>query len=253
MTFSPALVIPLFFVMLILLEVGRRLRVRSGHHELEGAGFTAVEGAVFGLFGLLLAFTFSGSVSRWDAHRNLIVEEANDISTAYLRVDLLPPSAQPELRELFRDYTTIRAHRFDDLPDTPQTIAAAEESERLQNKIWNRSLAATSLPGDSPDAGRLLLPALNTMFDITTTRRNAFDMHPPAIVYFLLIILSCACSLLAGYGMTGQRRSLVHLAGFAFIVALTIYAILEIEYPHHGLLHLTETNQVLLNLRDSMK
>ncbi len=252
MTFSPVLAVPLFFAMLILLEAGRRLRARPGRHKLEGPGFPAIEGAVFGLFGLLLAFTFSGAVARWDAHRNLIVEEANDIGTAYLRLDLLPADAQPELRDLFRQYTTIRAHRFDFLPDTPQTIAAAEESDRLQGEIWRRSLAAATAPGANPDAAKLLLPALNAMIDITSTRSNAFEMHPPPVVYFLLMILSCACALLAGYGMTGQR-SLVHLVGFAFIVAFTIYATLEIEYPRRGLIRLTERNQVLLNVRDSMK
>lgn len=253
MTFSPALAIPLFFAMLVLLEAGRRLRARPGRHKLEGPGFPAIEGAVFGLFGLLLAFTFSGAVSRWDAHRNLIVEEANDIGTAYLRLDLLPAAAQPELRELFRQYTTIRAYRFDYLPDTPQTIAAAAESERLQGEIWSRSLAAASSPGANPDATKLLLPALNAMIDITSARRNAFEMHPPGIVYFLLFVLSCACALLAGYGMVGQKRSLVYLVGFAFIVAFTIYATLEIEYPRRGFIRLTTRNQVLLDVRDSMK
>lgn len=252
MTFSPAIAIPLFFVMLILLETGRRLRARPGRQKLEGAGFPAVEGAVFGLFGLLLAFTFSGAVSRWDTHRSLIVEEANDIGTAYLRLDLLPAVAQPELRDLFREYTTIRAHRFDFLPDTPQTIAAAKESESLQSEIWSRSLAAATAPGANPDAAKLLLPALNAMIDVTASRRNAFEMHPPPIVYVLLMILSCACALLAGYGMTG-RRSLIYIVGFAFIVAFTIYATLEIEYPRRGLIRLTERNQVLLSVRDSMK
>lgn len=253
MTFSPALAIPLFFVMLILLEAGRRLRARPGRHKLDGPGFPAIEGAVFGLFGLLLAFTFSGAIGRYDTHRNLILEEGNDIGTAYLRLDLLPATAQPGLRQLFRDYTLVRAHRFDMLPDNPKAIAAAAETARLQSEIWKDSLAAATAPGASPDAAKLLLPALNSMFDITSSRKNAFDMHPPPVVYFLLFALSCACALLAGYGMTGQRRSLVHLIGFAFAVAFTIYATLEIEYPRRGLIRLTHNNQILLDVHDSMK
>src|SRR5215469_3486119 len=109
MTFSPILAIPLFFAMAILLEVGRRLRARS-NLTLDGPGFAAIEGAVFALLGLLLAFTFSGAISRYDTHRDLILEEANDIGSVYLRLDLLSPAAQPELRQLLRDYTTVRAH-----------------------------------------------------------------------------------------------------------------------------------------------
>jgi hypothetical protein len=92
----------LFVGMILLLETGRRLgRCRQGKDE-EGAraGLGAVEGAVFALMGLLIAFTFSGAASRFDARRQLIVEEANALSTAWLRLDMLPSAAQPELRDL---------------------------------------------------------------------------------------------------------------------------------------------------------
>lgn len=253
MTFSPTLAIPLFFAMLILLEAGRRLRARPGRHKLDGPGFTAIEGAVFSLFGLLLAFTFSGSISRYDTHRDLILEESNAIGTAYLRLDLLPASAQPRLRQLFREYTTVRAHGFDELPENSQSIAADAETARLQGEIWRRSLDAADAPGTSSDAARLLIPAINAMTDIASKRKNAFEMHPPAIVYILLFTLSCACALLVGYGMTSQRRGLIHLVGFAFIFAFTIYATLDIEYPRYGLIRLAQRNQPLLDLRNSMK
>src|SRR6201997_2179532 len=94
--------------MILLLELGRRQRRRR-----ESEGSSTIEGAIFALFGLLLAFTFSGAISRYDNHRLLLTEEVNDIGTAYLRLDLLPSRAQPELRQLFRDYTNSRLHLFD--------------------------------------------------------------------------------------------------------------------------------------------
>jgi len=66
------------------------------------AGAGAVEGSVFGLLGLLIAFTFSGAAFRFDARRQLAVEETNAIGTAYLRLDLLPADKQPALRDSFR-------------------------------------------------------------------------------------------------------------------------------------------------------
>lgn len=87
MTLSPIVAFLLFPAMLILIESGRRLRFRHP----DSTGNNAVEGAVFGLFGLLLAFTFSGSISRYESHRQLLSAEINDIGTAYLRLDLLPP------------------------------------------------------------------------------------------------------------------------------------------------------------------
>src|SRR5215475_7969280 len=98
--------VTLFVGMLLLLEVGRRIGLRRIAEEAEGAraGVTAVEGAVFGLLGLLIAFTFSGAASRFDTRRQLIVEETNAIGNAYLRLDLLPTDTQPALRDSFRRY-----------------------------------------------------------------------------------------------------------------------------------------------------
>src|SRR5512147_455234 len=100
----------LFVGMILLLEFGRRLGRRREGKDEEGAraGLGAVEGAVFALLGLLIAFTFSGAASRFDARRELIVEEANAIGTAYLRLDILPAGAQPALREKFRQYVETR-------------------------------------------------------------------------------------------------------------------------------------------------
>jgi hypothetical protein len=90
-----------FLGMLVLLETGRRLGVRRLAKDPEGApaGTGAVDAAVFALLGLLVAFTFSGAASRFEERRNLIVEETNDIGTAYLRLDLVRarvPRGQPE-------------------------------------------------------------------------------------------------------------------------------------------------------------
>src|SRR5512142_402713 len=98
--------IGLFVGMIGLLELGRRLgrRRQAKDEERARAGLGAVEGAVFALLGLLIAFTFSGAASRFDARRELIVREANAIGTAWLRLSLLPAHAQPGLRDMFRRY-----------------------------------------------------------------------------------------------------------------------------------------------------
>src|SRR5205809_1283443 len=96
----------LFFGMLLFLEIGRRIGIRRMKEDsgTTGEGVGAVDGAVFALLGLLIAFTFSGASSRFDTRRQLIVEETNDIGTAYLRLDLLPADVQPALRERFQRY-----------------------------------------------------------------------------------------------------------------------------------------------------
>src|SRR6187399_822560 len=109
----------LFAGMLAAMEAGRRIGVRRRARDPEGAeiGLGTINGAVFGLMGLLIAFTFSGAASRFDKRRELVVQEANNIGTAYLRLDLLPASAQPALRERFRRYVDARIAAYRALPD----------------------------------------------------------------------------------------------------------------------------------------
>lgn len=244
MTFYPLSALLLFPAMIVLLEVGRRMRKRHGPTESS----SAIEGAIFGLFGLLLAFTFSGAISRYDNHRLLLTQEINDIGTTYLRLDLLPAQAQPELRKMFRDYTTSRLGLF----DSPGAEISAD-SARLQREIWRRSIVAASGQGASPDAVKLLLPAINDMIDITSTRQNAFHMHPPPVVYWLLFAFSCGSALMAGYSMKIGPRDWVYLIALSAAVTLTVYTILDVEYPRLGLIHLRYMDQTLTSLRDSMK
>ncbi len=244
----------MFLGMLLLLEFGRQLGVRrlAADPDAAKAGGGAVEGAVFGLMALLIAFTFSGAASRFDTRRALVVEEANDIGTAWLRLALLPTKAQLPLREKFRQYVDARLAIYAKLPDW---VAARIEMNRatvLQNEIWQESVTACQDSGSAP-ATMLLLPALNQMIDISTTRTEAAQTHAPAIIYMMLMLLVLAGSLLAGYGMAnGKVRNWFHASAFAFIMALAIYVILDFEFPRLGLIRLDAYDRVLVDVRQSM-
>jgi len=245
----------LFFGMLAMIELGRRLRVRQHamHAEGAGLGLGAVEGAVFALLGLLIAFTFSGAASRFDTRRQLIVEEANDIGTAYLRLDLLPPATQPPLREKFRRYVDARLASYQAILDPEGARAEHTRALGLQTEIWRDAVAA-SQQSPTTQASMLLLPALNAMIDITTTRTTALRMHPPLVIFFLLGGIALASSLFAGYSMAeASSRSWLHVIGFAAILALSVYVILELEYPRRGQIRVNAFDQVLVDVRDSMK
>ena len=212
-----------------------------------------MEGAVFALLGLLLAFTFFGAASRFDDRRRLIVEEANAIGTAYLRLDLLPPPAQPELRDAFRRYLDQRLAVYRALPDIEAARAALVLANGMQQQIWARAVASSTAPGVHPDAGKLLLPALNEMIDITTTRTWATEMHPPPVVFGLLIILMLLSALLAGYAMAAAKvRNWLYRLTFAFTLAGAAYVILDFEYPRLGLINVNAFDQALVDVRKGM-
>lgn len=244
----------LFVGMVLLLELGRRLgRCRRSRDE-EGAraGLGAVEGAVFALMGLLVAFTFSGAAARFDARRQLIVEEANAIGTAWLRLDLLPPAAQPELRDLFRRCLDTRLAAYRQLPDLEAARAELNRANELQIEIWSRAVAACQQSPNPIQAQ--MIPALNQMFDIAASRTAASQIHPPTVIFIMLGLLALMSSLLAGYAMAGgQSRSWIHVIGFALILAGTVYVILDLEFPRLGIIRVDAFDQVLVDLRRSMK
>ncbi len=245
----------LFLGMLILLEVGRRVGERRLAADPQGArtGISAVEGSLFGLLGLLIAFTFSGAANRFDVRRALITEEANNIGTAWLRLDLLPAEAQPELRDLFRRYLDARLLTYKKLPDVAAAEAELGRSIQLQGQIWEKAVAAVKAGPPGP-TGSLLLNALNSMFDIVTTRTNAARTHPPFVIYLLLGTLALAAALLAGFGMAGAKtRSWVHVVLFAAGLSLTVYVILDIEHPRLGLIRVDAFDRSIVELRESMK
>jgi hypothetical protein len=122
----------------------------------------------------------------------------------------------------------------------------------IQSQIWRQAIAATRLPGGA-EGGRLLLPALNEMIDITTTRAMAMQMHPPLIVFAMLFGLSLASGFLAGYGLArAKRRNWLHAVGFALLISVVVYVILDLEFPRLGLFRVDSFDQALIDLRSTM-
>jgi hypothetical protein len=251
---APVVLLLVFGGMLLSMEAGRRLRVshrRAGHDESSGLG--AINGAVFGLMGLMLAFTFSGAASRFDHRRDLIVEEANDIGTAYLRIDLLPEAARGPLKEAFRQYLDTRLQTYRGGTDAVRIAELLEQTAQRQARIWQMSLDAIG-HAPAPPVAAQIVPALNGMFDIVTTRTAAIQMHPPGVIWLMLAGLTLVCSLLVGYDAGGRTHgNWLHLFMFAAILSLTLYVIIDIEYPRLGLIRVTAMDRVLQDVRDSMR
>lgn len=242
--------IALFAAMMLFAEIGRRI----GRTPNDAAGHgSAAEAAVFGLLGLLIAFTFSGAAARFHDRKQLLAEESNAIGTAYLRVDLLPADAQPGIRELFRKYTDLRATVYRAAADEVETTARLAATESLQGEIWRASLKALQQPGAAAQATMLLVPALNDMIDITATRAMATQTHPPAAIFVLLAGLCLVGAMLVGHASQSKDRPWFYPGLFAAILSVTVFVILDIEYPRLGLIRIDSADQILLDLRKSMQ
>ncbi len=254
MLWALAFAVALFVGMLAMQHVGHGIAMRRLAIDPDSAkkGAGVIEGAVFGLLSLLIAFTFSGAVTRFDARRHLVSDEAIRIGTAWDRIRMLPEATQPPLRDLFKRYLDARIDTYRDPADTERTKAAWDYSLELQEQIWTNGVTAAQA-SPTTAAPMLFLPAVNQMIDITRTRLTATRIHPPPIVYGMLAIVALVGALLAGYHMAGGKaRSWLHTVGFALVLSATVYVILDIEYPRLGLIRVDAVDDILVELRRSM-
>jgi len=249
-----AIALTLFLGMLLCFKVGRRTAHFTKRSLVEGDTKTTstIDAAVFGILGLLVTFTFYGAGDRLDSRRGLIVEEANAIGTAFLRTDLLPANLQPEMRDAFRKYLDTRLGFYKSLSNTEEASVELQQSSALQKRIWERSVAGSAATGAHPDAARLLLPALNSMIDITTTRRMAMQMHPPGIIFGMLFGFSLVASLLAGRTSAGTQGTWPAMCIFAGVMAVAVYVTLDLEFPRLGFIRVDSFDQALVEVRARM-
>lgn len=248
-------VVGLFSAMLLLLEVGRRIGARHMAVDPEGAkaGHGVIVGVVFSLLSLLLAFTFSGAASRFDARRQLAVQETNTLSKAYYVLNLFPQSVQAKLKNSFRGYVDAELQAIKALPDQHAAELAYSRSSALKLDIQNQVIAICQDPGSQAVGAYILLPAVNDWIANSTNRIVAANTHPPIAIYVVLVGLALMSSLIAGYAMAeAKARSWLHVLGFAAVVTIIIYIIIDLELPRVGLIRLTDTDRLLVELRSKM-
>jgi len=250
---SIALAFALFVGMLFFLEIGRRLgrrRLALGPEARAGVG--VVEGAVYGLLALLVGFMFSGAADRFQHRRELIAQQQNAASTAWLRVSLLPADQQPAVRLRFRHYMDALI-AFYASSNSSVLLGSSPGLQRAESELWSTAVAAcTTSTGER--ARVLLLPAMNEMFDEVDMERMARQIHPPIIIFAMLGIAAMATALFAGYGMAGSpARNWIYTLGIAATVASATYVIIELEYPRVGLFRVDPMDEVLRQFRASIE
>jgi hypothetical protein len=238
-------------------DAGRRLGQRSLERASELASVdpatSAIHAAIMGLVALLLAFGVTTSAARFDTRRRLIVDEANAIGTAYLRLDLLPAGRRSHMQEQFRSYLDCRIATLRRLPDVAAAKVETQRCQAMQRAIWTEAIAAVNERQTFAPMPVLLLAALNQMIDLSTTRTMVSQLHAPRAMLLLLVVALFAGALYAGYAMGSSRRQRwMHTAGFLLLHALAFAIILDLEFPRLGYLREDGFDRVLVDLRESM-
>lgn len=234
--------------------IGRALGKRrlAAHPDSSNTGLGVMDGVVYALLGLVLAFTFNGAAERTFARRAQVGNEVNVIGTAYLRIDVLPPAVQPEVREMFRRYLGLRRQAIQALPDVARVRSLLNEAAAVQTQIWQRAVASTTNGVSSPTT-MLLLPALNAMIDEQTTAQVTMMQHPPAEIELVLVGLILLAGLLAGESTAeAKRTSRVHIVVIGFLLAAMFFLIRDLERPMIGLIRLEDAKVLVEDLEKMM-
>jgi hypothetical protein len=217
-----------------------------------GEGLGAIEGSLLGLLALLLSFTFSMSASKSDTRRQIIVQEANDIGTAILRCDLYPDSARSKLKPMFSDYLNARISYYQAGIDETKLNQSLQQSNEYSGRIW-KFVTGLSQDKENTFRSQQMVPALNAMMDIATTRDADRNAHVPESIYWLLFLLTITGSFIVGYGSKGKSFNWIMVCGFTLMTIMTVYLILDLDRPRRGIINMDQTHQKIVELKDLLK
>jgi protein-S-isoprenylcysteine O-methyltransferase Ste14 len=232
-------------ILLAVFEVGYRVGEwwqRRTPDEHEGPTSMLV-GSVLALLAFLLAVTMGMASDRFDARRGLVLDEANEIGTAYLRAGYLPAPYGEESRALLRAYVPLRINTA----DTAILDANFARSEVVQGQLW---AMAEELAVAHPDWDMigLYVESLNDVIDVHEARVAAIEYaRVPETIVIALLLLSCLSLGMVGYsaGLT-RHRSVLSATVLAIVLSGVLTLVIDLDRPRDGFLQVSQ--QPLLDL-----
>ncbi|MCQ8183140.1 hypothetical protein NP603_18645 [Methylomonas sp. SURF-1] len=244
----------LFLSMLLAIEIGYRLglRIMPTVGDDFKAHVNATSASLLGILALLLGFTFSLSLQRYDSRSEAVVDEANAIGTAYLRAQLLAEPQRTQTLALLRKYVDLRVRTGNvDLTEHAERAALNAEAGRMQAKLWDYARQANAA-APSPVTTGLFIPALNDLIDNFGKRDAEMNRHVPEFVLLLLYMTFLMTGAVVGYatGLAGHRASFVTHAMVGLIVVL-VFIIVDLDRPHRGLIRVSQDS--LAGLQAAMR
>jgi hypothetical protein len=237
---------PILFVALMLASaagygLSRRV-VKSGGGQ--GAGWGPLLGGASGLLGLLIAFTLAMATERYETRRELVVSEANALSTTYLRDSAYGGAAGARLDALIAQYGQARLAFFDAGDDKARLDEVGRRTGALKDEIWKETVAAVLLPRQTAiDA--MVLASTNEMFNVAASRMAARQLKVPQDVLWLLTFIAIGTSALCGYtlGLSGDRH-MIATAALMAMISVSIATIVDLDTPTLGLIQVPQSPMI---------
>ena len=212
----------------------------------------SVEGSMLGAMALLLGFTFSIAITKFETRREITVKEANIIGTAVLRCDMYPDSVRNPLRADFKEYIETRIAYYAVGDDEEKIKEEIVKASQISNRIWKRLALQAQNPGNIA-VTQQMIPAINQMIDIVTTRDASRISKVPRLVLFVLLGLVLISSFVLGTDHNGRKKNKILIFCYALAMTITLNLITELDRPRQGLINLSAVEQKIIDLRELVK
>lgn len=226
-------------------RIGRYVQMRTDAEVKSMTG--AIQASILGLLALLLGFTFSMSMQRFDGRSLALIDEANAIGTTMLRVQLLPESYRDNVNAMLQEYVQLRVGLGKvDLTQTEERKAYNLQIIGLQNRIWDQAVEAAHEDPRPVTAGTFIT-ALNGMIDSQGKRNALLQMHVPEVVLLLLFAVFMVSGSMQGYSSgLGGRRVVVPSVMMSLLISLIVFIIIDLDRPKRGMIQVDQSSMVEL-------
>jgi hypothetical protein len=220
-------------------EFGWRLGARTKGHGASG-NISALEQSLLGLLALIVGFTFLMSLTRFEARRDAVLNEANAIGTTALRARLLPEPHRTESLKLLREYAQIRIDYIPTGKSFAELPTIIDRSNNIQEALWQQVKALSTKDNTMVPTG-LFIQALNEMIDNQGKRLSALRNYIPELVLLSLFAIAAVACGFAGYaGGLDPLRSRVPVFITALLVCGVIFVILDLDRPNVGFITISQ-------------
>jgi hypothetical protein len=241
----------LFVSMAIVVELGFRIGLRRQQAESADSKshINAIQSSMLGVLALLLGFTFSQALQRFDQRSEAVVEEANAIGTALLRAQFLPEAVRADVVSTLRDYLDARVDASAiPVVEPERRSAMVAHATALQDRLWDQARRAVDVDPHPVKTG-LYVQALNDVIDAFGKRDAALRRHVPELVLMLLYVTFLMAGSIVGLGcgVAGHRPSAVSYIMISLIVVL-VFTILDLDRPRRGLIKVDQKSLIDLQL-----
>ena len=238
--FPVAVLVVSFFLLWLSGWIGASFRKkRLAPDDAAGADAGLVLGATLTLLGLIIGFTFSMAISRYEQRKNYEEAEANAIGTEYVRADLLPADDAQRVRSLLAKYTDLRI-LFYKTRDEPQLKRVNSDTAQLQTQMW--ALVATPAATQQTPIMALIVSGMNDVLNSQGYTQAAWWNRIPPSAWFLMLMIAICCNLLIGYCIRRTGMEFTVFLALTLVVSISFFLIADIDSPRGGIIRVEPQN-----------